>query len=579
MAESPAQLPATASRWSVLEKAWLQALIVAVVYFTGMLYYQWVPAPDFTGEKGGGLRANAVGLPDPDTYYHIKMGWLYSTGEVQQAGVDFHWTRESTWHGAFSDKDYLFHVYLAPFSRLADGPGDFEGLILGARLGIALLSTLFALALWGCLRAFRVRHAWLYTLLLTAAGGSYIVFRVNMCRSYMISLALACIGWVLLVRRCKLPLFLLCVVYTLSYTASHLMLAMQIIRMVVEFVIGGDAGRSRKQDLKSNLALCASIVAGIALGCLLHPHPRELVSLWWVQNVVVLALSHRDSIAPVVDSFGQFFGIGSDYVNGPAIALGRELEPPLGSFVATSAPVLWAGPMLLPLFSSFLGHRPSRAALLTGIMAVVWFVAFMTNQRFIEYAAPFSVLACGLWIHELLACPAYAAWRQRRPVVARAVPLCGAIVALIATGAIWVGAAINYRSTDRGFVAEAGQWLHEHPESHGKVVWHDRWDDFTKLIFYASECDYLIGLDPTFMLAKDRARYEQWMDLCRGKQRELVDPIQNDFGASYILFRRSSSEYAYYRLTEEARAGRLRLCVRAANDDWSLYEIVKQPKP
>ncbi|MBX3475052.1 MAG: hypothetical protein KF754_11765 [Planctomycetes bacterium] len=560
---------------ALMDRAWLQALVVGLLYFVGMLYYQWVPAPDFTGQMGGGIRAHAIGLPDPDTYYHIKMGWLYGTGEVQQAGADFHWTRESTWNGAFSDKDYLFHVYLVPFAQFADGPGDIEGLIFGARLGIAFLTMLFALALWAALRLMGVRHAWLYTILLTAAGGSYIVFRVNMCRSYMISLALSVTGWALLLKRARLPLFIIAVVFTLSYTASHLLLAMQIARTVAELVFGPEPGRTRGQDLRGNLAQAGCIAGGIAVGCLLHPHSWELVQLWWVQNVVVLALSHRDSVAPIIDGFGSFFGMPTDWANGPSIALGRELEPPLGSFVATGTPVLWLAPMLLPLFSAWLGHKPSRNAVLTGMIAIVWLFAFMTNQRFLEYAAPFSVLACGLWIHELMASPGFAAWREQRPVISRALPISAAVIALIATGATWVGAAINYRSTDRGVVEHAARWLHDHPESHGKVVWHCRWDDFTKLIFYASECDYLIGLDPTFMLAKDRKRYELWMDLCRGKRRELVDPIRDEFGASYILFRRSSSEYAYYRLSEEARAGRLRLCIRADNDEWSLYEIVR----
>jgi hypothetical protein len=289
----------------------------------------------------------------------------------------------------------------------------------------------------------------------------------------------------------------------------------------------------------------------------------------------VLALSHRDSVAPIIDGFAAFFGHPTNYQGGPAIALGRELEPPLGSFVATSAPLLWAAPMLLPLFSALLGHRPSRLSVYTGVMAVLWFGAYLTNQRFIEYASPFCLLASAIWIDDLLRSEAWAAFGERRPVLSRALPLSAAAIALVATGATWIGAAISYRSTDRGVVENAGRWLHDNPESHGKVVFHDRWDDFTKLIFYASECDYLIGLDPTFMLEKDREKYELWMDLIRGKRSALVDVIEKDFGADYILFRRSSSEYAYHKLTEEARSGRLKLCIRADGDEWSLYEIVK----
>ena len=549
-------------------RPWFQGVAIFVLVFIGMLYYEFVPA-----FVDGELRSTSIGLSGADGYYHIKMGWLYRTGEIAEAGPNFHWTRESTWSNAFSDKDFLFHIYLVPFTLLADGPGDADGLIVGAKLAISLLSAALVLVLFTVLRGFGVRYAWIFALGMMAVGGSYFVFRLNLCRSYVASVLFAMVGWLLMAKGQRKALFLLAVVYTLAYTASHLLLAMLLVRTTMELFMGARPGSSRLRDLRGNGILAACIIGGIAVGCALHPQSLELIKLWWTQNVVVLALSHKGSVAAVVDGIGAALGHNTDYGQGVEIALGRELGATSGPAAIFGTPLIFFGPMFLPLLAAILGWRPTREAVLTATIAVVFLVLYMVNTRFLEYAAPFMTLALGIWITGLLSSDGYAGWVRRRPVIGRALPISGAIIALIASTATWVGAARAYVVRDRGDIELAARWLHETKEAHGKVVWHDRWDNFTELIFFASECDYLIGLDPTFMVVHDREKYEAWWEIQRGKRRDFVGTIRDDFGAEYILANRSSSEFFYSRLHEEARAGKLTLCIRADDDSWSLYRI------
>lgn len=553
---------------------WFQGVVLALVCMIATLQYQFVPGW-VSGADGAELRSTSIGLPGADGYYHIKMAYLYRTGEVPQAGANFHWTRESTWAEGFSDKDFLFHVYLVPFTFFAQDAGDAEGLITGAKLGTALLGTMLVLVLWTVMRRMGVRHAWLFALAVVAVGGTYWVFRLSLCRSYLVAVTLALVGWLLLAQGRRLSLFLLATVFTLAYTASHLLLAMLLVRAVMELFIGPREGSTRRKDLKSNAILGACIIGGIALGCALHPQSLELVKLWWTQNVVVLALSHQDSVAPVIDNISAIFGRPTDYGNAIEVNLGRELEPTSGPNAIFGTPLIFFGPMFLPLLAAVLGWRPTREALLTATIAVVWLCAYMVNGRFLEYAAPFMTLAIALWLTGLLGGDGYKGWMERRPVASRALPISAAVVAMIAGVSIWAGASLSYRVQNRGEIAEAGRWLHENKQAHGKLVWHDRWDDFTKLMFYASESDYLVGLDPTFFMAHDAERYELWYNIRRGKKRDFLPAIRDEFGADYILAHRSSSDFFYNRLAEEAHAGRLKLCVRDADDSWALYEIVK----
>jgi hypothetical protein len=526
------------------------------------------------------LRRTNIGLPDVDTYYHIKMAYLYRTGDVGAAGENFHWTRTSTWSDTFSDKDYLFHVYLIPFTLWTDDAGDAEGLIYAGKWGVSVLGALLVLVLFTVMRRLGVKHAWIYTLCMFAVGGTYWVFRMNMCRSYLISIMLALIGWYLIVRGRRLALVLVAAVFTLSYTASHLLFAMLLVRSVMELFMGARPGSTRVADLKSNAILGACIIGGIALGCFLHPHSLELVELWWVQNVVVLALSHQDTVAPVIDNVTALFGANTDYTNSVELQLGRELAAIDGRAAVLGTPLLFFTPMLLPLLAAILGWRPGREAVLTATIAVVWLVGYMLNGRFIEYATPFMTLALGVWGTELMKAEGWKGWQERRPVISRALPISAAVVAMIAGLSMWVGAARSYRAHDRLDIEMAGRFLHEYEPAHGKVVWHDRWDDFPGLFFYASECDYLIGLDPTFFLVHDEKLYKQWSDIRRGKKRDFVETIRTEFGADYIMAHRSSSEFFYNRLSEEARAGRLKLLIRHETDEWSLYEIVSdKPAP
>jgi hypothetical protein len=100
------------------------------------------------------------------------------------------------------------------------------------------------------------------------------------------------------------------------------------------------------------------------------------------------------------------------------------------------------------------------------------------------------------------------------------------------------------------------------------------WDDFTELMFFASECDYLVGLDPTFFYANDVEKYRTWVDIKRGKKRDFLDTVKDDFNASYILAHKGTSEFFYNRLNDYAQQGKLELCIRDPDDAWSLYRVV-----
>lgn len=561
----------------------VQAALLALLAFAATAWFQIGPGWVDDGQGGKRLGMQSVGLLDVDGYYHIIMGELYREGRVQAAGSDFHWARESIWNGQFSDKDYLYHLYLVPFvALLADGPQDAQGLIAAGKLACCVNVVLLTLAIFGAMRMMGVRNAWFYALLSLLFGAGYWVFRINLNRSYVFSIALAIVGYALLVRaelqharkRALVGLFFLSAIYALTYTASHFLLVLLAVRTTLQLILGHREMR-RLGELRRNAVTGVVVAAGIVTGMCLHPHPLNTMHHWWVQSIVVLALSHQDSVGRALDEIMRvLFDAETSYANHIEIALGMELQEMGGRGLLFDNFAALFAPMLMPLWAAWMRWRPSREAVVTGGVSIAVLCMFLLNMRFVEYVAPFTAVAVALFAEGILNSRGHAAWQRIAPLASRAWPLSVAIVALICAAGFWIGGGLGLRPSDRGEIEQAGRWLQANKQAHGKVVFHDRWDDFCHLLFYAPDCDFLIGLDPTFFAVKNRERYELWRSISRGKVSDFVPVVRDTFGASYLLVHRSSSDFLYNRCSEEVRGGRLKLCIRDVDDRWALFEVL-----
>ena len=61
------------------------------------------------------LQFQSSGLAGWDSYYHIKIAHLYSTGELSLLGGEFPWMQHSMLHGLRHDWQLGYHLFLIPF--------------------------------------------------------------------------------------------------------------------------------------------------------------------------------------------------------------------------------------------------------------------------------------------------------------------------------------------------------------------------------------------------------------------------------------------------------------------------------
>ncbi|MCC6574838.1 MAG: hypothetical protein IT462_13750 [Planctomycetes bacterium] len=528
----------------------IQLLLIFLVAVATSAFVQL--APGMLEDEHGSeflLRRN-YGLLAGDGYYHVRMACLYRSGEMFAAGKDYHWTRGSIWEHHFSDKDFLYHIYLVPFTFLAAGPEDFDGLITAGQVSISVLYGLTAVTIALALYLLGARRIWFFVLLTALCGGVPFLIRLNEARSWIFSLNFSLLGWAFMSRRKHLWLFLLAVVYTLAYTASHLLLALCVFRTLGQLVLGPgrDGMASRKAELFANLKMMGIIAAGLIVGMLLHPQPFELMRMWWIQNAMVLQSSTAGTHEGIVGSITRIvlgYGAENHAITVPQTLMGAELKPPPNAReLLSSFPMLFAAPVVLPLAAAWFRWRPSREAVLILAATCVFIAAMLRSIRFVEYAGPWAAVTWGVWVTGLLASRKVLRWREARAMACK-------IGAAALAAIVVVFFALGLKDTAQLFVPnlpwleDVGNELRANDDKYrGKVIFNHAWDHFSNLMFWYPHADYVVGLDPVFAAARGDHRGQFYIHLLAGEVEKAVDGkdekemwriLRKEFGAEYML--------------------------------------------
>ncbi|MEO8034848.1 MAG: hypothetical protein ABI837_10495, partial [Acidobacteriota bacterium] len=210
-------------------------------------------------------------LWDADSYFHLALARHYRTEGIFSPAP---WGRFSlTSQGG--DRDLLYQVLLMPFTI-----GDAA---TGGRLALAALNALLIATLTF---VFARRERWWavalpWWLYLTAPP---FFVRIVRLRADVLGLVLLLLVCEMVARNRFALAGILAAVYTLSYTAFHLMLGLAVIWFVVRRIESG----SWQWKLPS------SMFAGVAAGLLIRPYPLANMRLWYAQNVQLF--QHLDQL-------------------------------------------------------------------------------------------------------------------------------------------------------------------------------------------------------------------------------------------------------------------------------------------
>ena len=450
------------------------------------------------------LQFSTANLGSVDGYFHIRYSALLRAAGWRGFPPEFPWLPLTILApDRYYDHHLLFHVWLSLFAG--------RDLILGAKLASACGAAAAFLAAYGFLLLWRIRRAewWMIALLAGAAGFPY---RMEMPRVQAWSLVFLIAALHLLLRRRDPWLFPLAWLYTWTYDAFPLLLALCACSVVARAL------------LERTIAWrpVAWAVAGIVGGLVVNPYfPADL-----------RYIAHH-YLAKIQMS--------------EAVRVGSEWYPlPVAEWLG------WSGLLALLAAVGVAAYR-YRAGLtterLTTLLAAAFFFCLLWRAvRFVEYFVPFAAFALAFTLHERIdALVARLSERGRRV-------LAGLLLAWLAGTTVVAIVQLRGRPPASRYGA-AARWIDQHVEP-GSMVFLTDWSDFPLLFFHAPNYRYVIGLDPTYLAERDPALYEQWRRIVEGREPNSAALIDTAFGARIALTNTASGEFLAA-MDREGRAQRV----------------------
>jgi hypothetical protein len=399
-------------------------------------------------------------LWDADSYYHLAVARHYAADGLF---APIPWARFSMLSSG-ADKELLFHILLIPFTTIVD-PST------GGRIALALLNAaLFAIIGNLCARA--VGNAGYFVPLTIWIAAPPFFARAARLRPELLALLIILIAIPVVAKSHWRILGILAMLFTYSYTAFHVFLALCVIWAVVL--------RPATRDLRP-------ATFGTIAALLIRPHPIVNLQLWYTQNVAFFFdKSHLD--------------------------VGNEILPPSLRIVI---PCLgWLVFLALTLRKKRSRDPIAVAAL---VPAVVFTLLFIGIARMSTYFFPLATIALVL----LLA--------QRT----RLVPI--AIVAGTLIGIPLAADPTLLRILAGGRIAEA-DWdsFGKHVPPNAKIA--ATWGDAEIYALWAPQGRYLNVLDPIFMARPHPREYAIQRAIFDGSHPDIAGAAKRDLDSDFIAF-------------------------------------------
>ncbi len=425
------------------------------------------------------------GFVDPDAFYHARAALLFwQHGPL----MSFPWLDLTSLGSNYADLHFLFHAISAPFV-------GWLGMMNGIRVVTVLLSAIFIVVFWACLRWLHIRWPMFWALTMLFSMG----LDVRMMLGKATSLALIWFIFGLSATWKRRPW--LVALATAGFALSHggwpylagSVILFAIGEVVFDVVVKDVRLKQAMQRMPWREVLAS--FGGAAVGLALHPNRLSILPMAWTQIVTI--------------------GLGTPFQH---VMLGMEWLPAdFGSLVAACTPLaiftILAASGLLFARRTDVDERAMRMVIGSGIVTAALFALTLKSRRNVEYLVP----GLTLWVSTL--------WMQIDAPAFRQVPkLFKGAVRYVAPGVIILCFAV-------AFVKETSSlWVAFHPVSHpdqeysqtmadvakiavpGDRVFHTSWDEFPQLFAQNDQLKYIAGLDPTFLYVASSTLSDAYRD-------------------------------------------------------------------
>jgi hypothetical protein len=458
---------------------------------------------------------------DFDAYYHFRWSRMLWDGMLTgQFPPSFDALPLTTLNPRdYVDHHLLFHVFQIPFTFFPD-------FTTGAKVGTWLFACAAVLSCFWLVLRYRLSYPLLWLVAILGSSAPFL-YRVQMGKAMSVSIVMLVAGIYLLFERKYLWLLPLAFVFALTYDMVFLLGLASVLWLGV--VVWGERGLNRETR---RAALAVGLVAlGIVLGSVINPYFPRNVQLTYEH--LLMKVTPKDF----------------------STAVGSEWYPyTTWEFLGN------CGVALAAMVFGYVAFRDAwraqnRRAFFLLLFSTALMVVNMRWRRFSEYWPPFAVLFVAFAAEPLIAAARArylgraAAEEAEGPApdgegvaparapeeveAARAweFVIVGTAAVLLAAPMVWYA-----RVTAQDIAGMAGpdqyrrgmEWITKNVPA-GEPVFNSDWDDFPKLFFYDPTRPFIAGLDPTYLLDRDRELMRHYERIGRGEEEDPGPIIREKF--------------------------------------------------
>lgn len=446
------------------------------------------------------------GFAGADAFFHIKISTLM---KENLNITEFPWLQHTIHKITYAESSFFYHFVPSLLQRFLDP-------FTAQKVFMVFLNTALAAAFFLFLKKQQIKAPLIWTLVLLFSSSQFL-FRINLARPISLSIIILLAASWLLFNKKYLWLSLLSFLYVWSYNAFPLILVLGIIYVFSEFIA------HRKINIKPLL----SITLGLFAGMVLHPSFPANFKFYYTHLLVI----------PFTNGYSQ-------------VSVGAEWLPPLGkAYLLGSGILLFVWLFSLIAIKNHFSHLKKNPRIIFLVLSsIMFFIAMLKSQRFIEYFAPFGVITAALTYSLLspkIAWEKIKGFLERKHLfhLKRELYAAGLILALAIV--VSSGRSLQQSASAHEFYG-ASQYLLAHSKP-GEIVYNTAWDQFPQLFFWNSHNYYISGMDPVFMFVINEKKYWLYTHLFKDQiftcdQKYCVNDfkrpykiLKEEFNASFVF--------------------------------------------
>ncbi len=439
-----------------------------------------------------------------DPYYHIKVAQLLRTRGWEIFEDGFKWLYFTIWHSHPTDLSFFYHILLVPFTFLGN-------LITASKLAASLFASLVFCAVFWVLYKNKIKYSFLWTLLLFFISATF-VLRLCLSRAFVLSILFCILGFYLISKKRYAWLFILSLVYALTYTASQMIIVLALLFIAIEFLT------SKKFDWK----ILASAILGNTIGLAIRPDFPQNLYVIFAQNFYVPLARLRLNLPLGAEMYStNFFNFLKD----------NALVFLLFIFCLSLALIF----IFIERKKSFQDQKTKLILYLASISGL-FLCLVIFSQRFIEYWVPFVIIWAAFIFDSFFDFDKIKRfWKRKRTFFIVIVTCLAGLFLYFASHNVIGTIRLLKSSPPYDKYKKVSEWLIQNTKK-GSIVFNVSWDNFPQLFFWNHHNYYIVGMDPAFMYYYNKDLYEKWR---RIGERENLDEasriIKEDFKSSYVF--------------------------------------------